>query len=144
MTTRWKLASSVAAAAIITTTASVAYAETSANYEIDTGTYNRENVPANAPFGTLPVDLNLNGMEAADGFLATLTSAQETELNQRCAVVTDSPEHTYGAAAENFCADVFAAEGISPTTSSGYNDNDAGSAYHDAAGNVTNDAYYDL
>ncbi len=144
MTIHWKLASSALAAAAIIATAGVANAETSAVYGVDTGTYTRADVPAADPFGTLPVDVKLNDIGAIDGFLTTLSSAQKTELNERCAVVTDSSAHTYGTAAETFCADVFASEGVTPATPTGDNGNDAGSAYHDTAGNVTNDAYNDL
>jgi hypothetical protein len=142
MTTRWKLTRPALALAAVLAATTTASAATNTIYDVDTSDFGRADVTATAPFGALPVDTSITGHTAFNQLLATLSSAQETELTQRCAVILDYPG-TYSADAIQFCGGYYFAMGITPAVD-GSEPNDAGSPYHDAAGNVTNDAYYDL
>ncbi len=143
MTTRWKLTRPAFALAAILAATTAASAGTSGIYDVDTGNYNRTNVSAAAPFGTLPVDVNLSGATAFNSLIASLTAAQNTELTQRCAVIAGAPG-TYASADIQFCGSYFAYAGVTPMDPDPDAANDAGSPYLDAAGHVANDAVDDL
>lgn len=71
------------------------------------GDFTVETVPAEAPFGELPVDPATIDLMAVGDFLATLTEEQKTELEQRCVVITENVD-VYAADAVALCDAVIA------------------------------------
>jgi hypothetical protein len=73
--------------------------------------FTAENVAADAPFGDLPIDVATINVDDIEGYLATLmqtmTPEQQTELQQRCVIISANAD-AYATAAVTLCDSLLA------------------------------------
>lgn len=75
--------------------------------------YSRATVPADAPFGSLAVNVSDLRPAAAAELVASLPAAELADLNARCDVVIDGPLY-YGMSNVGFCTRVLGEQDLLP------------------------------
>lgn len=107
MITRKLITSTVATLAVVAGLSGQALAS---DNTVSPGAFTTATVSPLAPFGSLQVDISARGVITLSHMMSSMTAAEVTEIDQRCAVIQNARVH-YDQQTIAFCDSFFFAQG---------------------------------